>query len=326
MAEQSREHPKADDRKIPGAEHLNLDQTAGDDDEGFDDIDAALDNVFALGGNDEAIDLREERDYSDLGYSETLDLESHEEVKELFERIFLQYLQPIQTFIDNLSRGHLYNKVVQTFSSTLRPLIEATEQLRLKEMTEVLSELQRLVGTLHEDLPKPLPYKYIRPFAVQYDTIVSMLSEEVREEYFSEYRYTKNSNPLLEEFRNIRNIGPKRLQRLYAAGLTTIEGVESAYPEDIAVTTGISIKLVYQIKEVAKLYRMRRERDQVQKVKRLTSELMDAVKGLRFDRSLRVVKEVAPGLKDLNRVLEEEGANWERRLLLAASHKHRRES
>ena len=60
-------------------------------------------------------------------------------------------------------------------------------------------------------------------------------------------RWDPKSQPLLDELGAIKGIGPQRLQRLYAAGLFTIDAVARAEASEIAAVTGIPRALAAQV-------------------------------------------------------------------------------
>ena len=65
------------------------------------------------------------------------------------------------------------------------------------------------------------------------------LDEDDAQRLISLVKWDRDQTPLLQELAAIRGIGPKRIQRLYAAGLFRVEQVAAADPKDIRATTGI---------------------------------------------------------------------------------------
>lgn len=295
-----------DDKKdvlITGLDDIDSLSGLLDDDDGEDilsSVDAAIDSIL----------LADEHEHDSEflvvdQFSQELEDASRGEVQTVFERILLQYLEPLKTFINSILRGDLSETVVEGFRGTLEPLVEATGKLSLSVQHEIFVGFGNLLSHI-ESLPAPVPYRVIRPFADNYIVLVESISQEIRDEYFSDVRYKRNSNGLLEEFRKIKFIGTQRLQRLYAAGLTTIEAVEGASTIDIAVTTGISFELAEKLKQTAEEYRDRLERERIDRVTYLTRDLMESLRGLRHERSVRVLSEVRPILLNLDEELRSE--------------------
>lgn len=287
---------KFGDKSLPHIEGLIDDR----EEDMMESIDAAFDSIIL------SDDAEVEPNYLSIDhFNQDLEDATRGEVQLLFERILLQYLDPLKTFINSILKGDMSSTVIDGFRGIMEPLLEATEKLGITALFDLFDNMYVLLGNV-EGMTAPVPYRIIRPFADTYIKIVENISEEVREEYFSDVRYKRNSNGLLEEFRKIKYIGPQRLQRLYAAGLTTIEAVEGASAIDIAVTTGISLELADQVKLVAEDYRDRLEREKIDKIAALSKDLLGELRSLRHERSNRVLSETRPLLLTLDEEIRSE--------------------
>ena len=60
-------------------------------------------------------------------------------------------------------------------------------------------------------------------------------------------RWDAETMPLLDELREIRGIGPRRLTRLYSAGLGSVDAVADADPADVAAVTGIPLGIAESV-------------------------------------------------------------------------------
>lgn len=72
--------------------------------------------------------------------------------------------------------------------------------------------------------------------------------------------WTPGSVPFLEELKEIHGIGPRRLTRLYSAGLGQLDAVANATPKDLADVTGIPHNLAVEVIRRAHTYAVE-ERD-----------------------------------------------------------------
>lgn len=61
--------------------------------------------------------------------------------------------------------------------------------------------------------------------------------------------FDKSNVPLFDQLARIKGIGPRRIQRMYCAGLFTIDTVVRSTPEDISSVTGIPLALSKRIHE-----------------------------------------------------------------------------
>lgn len=68
------------------------------------------------------------------------------------------------------------------------------------------------------------------------------------------------ATPLLDELRAVPGIGPRRLNRMYCAGLYTVDAVSQADPQEIAVVTGLPVGLARTVVEETQAFE-RRERE-----------------------------------------------------------------
>ncbi len=67
-------------------------------------------------------------------------------------------------------------------------------------------------------------------------------------------RWDAATSPLLDELVKVHGMGPKRLQRLYAAGLFTVDALAMAEPADVAMVTGVPRALAADVVETTRRY------------------------------------------------------------------------
>jgi hypothetical protein len=269
-----------------------------------DEIDRDLDDAFnALFITDEDVETAGDSVSDEFSlmpdiFSEDLHRATIGEAHALFEHMLIEQLPQVRSFINTIHRGDFNAQTLAGFSGLIEPLIGATQQLGLPDLNEALADLQQLIEDI-EDVPHPVPYKLIRPFSLTFEQLIEALSDEVRQEYFADFHYRKDSNELIEEIRRIRNIGPKRIQRLYAAGLTNIKIIEQASAWDIAVTTGIMIELARQIKHVAEEYKHMLVKRRIERVNNGTRDLLEVLQELTYESNMQVLRDAFPALKEL---------------------------
>ncbi len=116
--------------------------------------------------------------------------------------------------------------------------------------------------------------------------------------------------PLLSELSEIRGIGPKRLQRLYSAGLFTVDRVAAANAEDIVAVTGIPGKLAHSVVDVTHTWAVEeRERcytgmlERVHRLRRILGALPSSNQDVAAA-AARALLEVERALQDLEPVVE----------------------
>lgn len=193
-------------------------------------------------------------DVPDFSDEPPLDPLDQQPLQELFRELLSQHLEPISGFIRMLRRSHSAHDVVDGFKNYLAPLLQLTVAMEQRESQEILgrflahlSQLERYKGIL--------TYRELEPFNLYFDLLLNCVGNELRERYLSICFYQRNSNPLLEEIRRIKFMGPRRLQRLYTVGLVTVDALAGARPTELSETTGLPTKLAEQVIDVANQYR-----------------------------------------------------------------------
>lgn len=115
---------------------------------------------------------------------------------------------------------------------------------------------RRQLGLLHElgglldDLRAPHARASQRALTALTDWIprfAETLEPEDARRLLDLVHWEKGSVPLLEELGTIRGIGRKRLARLYAAGLFSVDTVANARPEEIVQVTALPYPLAVQV-------------------------------------------------------------------------------
>ena len=122
--------------------------------------------------------------------------------------------------------------------------------------------------------------------------------------------YDPGSIPLLDELRNIRGVGRRRLQRLYAAGLFTIESVATASPKDIADVTGIPLGLSEKIIAATRDYADQERERCIKAFREQASRLVSFLRSASGDPKQIALLDAVQVLEQVSQVLEQtsEGA------------------
>lgn len=95
--------------------------------------------------------------------------------------------------------------------------------------------------------------------------------------------FRRGAFPLLEHLRQIRGIGPKRIGRLYAAGLTTASALGVADPEELAELVGLPRGLAERVVEASRAFAETERSEMVATLAEMTAEVARAVRQLRED-------------------------------------------
>jgi hypothetical protein len=211
------------------------------------DLDQHLSDAFeSLVGHDAAPKTKEE--------SNEVFVEDHAAVEDLFADIAANYARPIKNFIFELKRGTASKEWVDICRPAMRGITRAAQDMGLsiaakhmvdfeaalslaqKSDTHVLKgELRDLLLWCYQDLVKTMP----QAFFVSED-------EQQREGIII--------NSLL---RQTPDVGRVTIEKLYRAGLTSLDTIYLAKPNELAATAGIPLELSEQICAKFQDYRAR---------------------------------------------------------------------
>lgn len=176
-------------------------------------------------------------------------VENTEELVGLTRKLAAQYVDVLAAFARDSFRGESIDAHgVRGAIDALARLAESTQDT---DLHRVLQQLAKLVdatadanntNTRVRDLLRVQMRHWVLRFA---DCLEGSQRKRMRELVL----FDKSNVPLFDQLARIRGIGPRRIQRLYCAGLFTVDTVIRSTPEDIASVTGIPLTLSKRIHE-----------------------------------------------------------------------------
>lgn len=144
-----------------------------------------------------------------------------------------------------------------TVANLLRLARSADSQDQVELLEDLRETLRMIEGTTpssrNGDRARVQLRDWIPAFA---DTLEGEDAERLR----SLVEWTPGSVPFLEELREVHGIGPRRLTRLYSAGLGQLDAVANASPDDVVHVTGIPHSIAVEVVRRARSY-AQEERD-----------------------------------------------------------------
>lgn len=251
-------------------------------------------------------------DFSDDLTETPLDdlLQASDEVLRVSRRIAGQYVDVIAKYAASAFGRSATAAVgldqVQSAATTLLRLANASNDV------EQVALLDHLLGFLHATADKKSSRARDRALAQLRAWIPAFaltLEQQDADRLLSLVEWDSGSAPLLDELAEIRGIGPRRLQRLYSAGLFTVDVVASAHPDDIVAVTGIPNRLAHDVVSATQSYaleeRQRCTRGIVQQVHRLRHVLRASPEG-----GSEFAEATAAALREVQAMLSEIEASW----------------
>ncbi len=206
----------------------------------------------------------------DADESQLLLDDTSDELLAVSGRITGQYAEVLARFAARAFAGGPVDDLdaVREAITSIRRLAEATGAGEQARLLDELDELAGAMGGRPAERNRALArlQAWIPAFA---DTLPTDQAEHL----LRLVRWDPQEQPLLDELRAIRGIGPRRLKRLYAAGLFTIEAVACAGPSEISSVTGIPLELASQVIERSGRYAEEERRRCLQALKRYAARL-----------------------------------------------------
>lgn len=199
-------------------------------------------------GDQDLGDFEDDEDYADL-------LAPSEEVQKVSRRIAGQYVEILASFAA-AAFGRRKNPVtLERVSSAVDALLRLARAAGDKDQIALLDELAELVEPVTEG-SKTSRHRHnalarLRDWLPRFG---ETLEQEDRDRLTRLVQWDRDDAPLLEELRGLHGIGPKRLQRLYSAGLFTVDAVATADPTDVAAVTGIPVSLAEEVVEATRRF------------------------------------------------------------------------
>ncbi|MEL6343703.1 MAG: helix-hairpin-helix domain-containing protein [Myxococcota bacterium] len=195
---------------------------------------------------------------------ETLPPEPSADLRRLSRQLVGQYADVLASFISRAFSQQSISEIAQQVTATLEPLLRLASGTGDTELGELLRDLQGLLQETPDDqaLARTRYLKRLRAWVLRY---ADCLGGAVGERLSRIVDFGEEQPPLLQALEQIRGIGPRRLERLYCAGLFTVERLKDADPDEIAQVTGLPHHLaeavVKQTQQFAEDERTRRAQE-----------------------------------------------------------------
>lgn len=197
-----------------------------------DEFDRALDAVFggAAPGVRKATSGKSEQD-------ETAS-------RDLFVSIAANHARPLKSFISELRRGAATKEWIEICRPVMRSMAEAAESLELAAAAKRMKDFDEALS-LAEGSPDPVLGGDVRGLILSaYEDLVQALPHAFAPGEEPERRESTIIHSLLKQ---IPDVGHVTFEKLYSAGLTSLDTLFLAGREDLAQTTGISPVLCERI-------------------------------------------------------------------------------
>lgn len=176
------------------------------------------------------------------------------EAQRLFREIAANYLTPVRSLMIELSLGEPSREWLALCKPPLASLRRAANDMLLTELAAALGALSTTMEQIERTNGAVLDARARESLRSAYQPLTALLPEAFAVDDERERREPIIVQSLLRQVPDVRKLA---LDRLYAAGLTTLEMFYKAKPADIADAAGISREIAERV--VARFQRYRRE-------------------------------------------------------------------
>jgi len=231
------------------------------------DADQAIDAVFGAGASQSVTHVS--------AIARELDEAA---VRELYAGIAAQHARPVKNFVHELRRGTVPKEWIEICRPVMATLIQGAEGMGLPDAARPMKDFDEALVMAAEG-PGDAFDATVRDLLLHaWDEMIQVLPEAFEVGEDEKRRESVIIHSLLKQ---LPDIGTVTFERLYGAGLTTLESLYLASKEDLSVTTGIPRHLCDRIvdrvqehrREVERMQRAMGMVERVERLKLLLEEL-----------------------------------------------------
>jgi len=182
-------------------------------------------------------------------------------VRELYAGIAAQHARPVKNFVLELKRGAAAKEWIEICRPIMATLIQGAEAMGLPEAARPMKDFDEALSLAAEGAGDGIDPTARDLLLGAWDDMNEALPEAFQTEEDERRRESVIIHALLKQ---IPDIGTVTFERLYGAGLTTLDALFLANKEDLSVTTGIPLHLCERICD--RLQEHRREVDRLRRV------------------------------------------------------------
>lgn len=172
--------------------------------------------------------------------------------RELFEAIAANYVRPVRSFVLELKWCDAPESWLEVCLPTLRAVKVSSDKLGLTELSAGIEGLVTELSTLPAAKDAQTASEAKQRVAAAYAKLCLVAPNLFGVEEERHRREPVIVQALLKQIPDIRQL---ELERIYGSGLSTLDTLFLAKPEDLAQTAGISIELAKQIVDVFQAYK-----------------------------------------------------------------------
>jgi hypothetical protein len=247
------------------------------------DVDASFGSLQMRKGDSQRPALKDPGELSSAGLSD---------VRELFEQLAANHMRQVRDFMIDVKWGEATRGWIGVCEPALRSLKRAAEKLDLKELCQALDDYSAALEIVAAREDRAITGDARDLLLVSYERLLEIMPHAFALDTDRTQREAIIVQALLLQVQGVRKV---TIDKLYAAGLTSLEVMFTAKADDVVATTGISSVLAERIVEKIQGYR-----------KELKNVVPDASRSSERDRLASLARE----LKRQHVEYEQAAAGW----------------
>jgi hypothetical protein len=189
---------------------------------------------------------------ADAGSGHSVALTDLAEVRLLFAQLASNHVRQVRDFMIDLRWSEPTVDWLPICEPALRSLRRAADKLELSDLCEALDRFSAALSAATTSGAKTIGGAGRDELLARYDDLSRLMPQAFALDLDRTQREAAIMHSLLLQVPEVKKV---TLDRMYAAGLTTLEAMFLATPGDIAATTGISEALARQIVDRFRAYR-----------------------------------------------------------------------
>jgi hypothetical protein len=175
-----------------------------------------------------------------------------EEVKSLFAQLAANHVRAVRDFVIDLRWSDATVEWVTICSPALRSLRRAAEKLELGELCRALDKFSEALLVAQNDPGHAIEGERRSAILASYDELSALMPQAFALDMDQTQRESVILQSLLLQVPEVKKV---TLDKMYAAGLSTLEAMLLATAADIAATTGVAEQTAQRIVERFQAYR-----------------------------------------------------------------------
>jgi hypothetical protein len=174
------------------------------------------------------------------------------EVKALFAQLAANHVRQVRDFMIDLRSGEATADWILICDPALKSLRRAAEKLDFGALCEALDHLSNELATASASGARTIAGDARTPLLTRYDELITLMPQAFALDMDRSQREGVILQSLLMQVQDVKKV---TIDRLYGAGLTTLESMFLATASDLTATAGIPEALAHRIVERFRAYR-----------------------------------------------------------------------